>query len=60
MTFDTCDAPWMTYRRWRRICRRIAAGDYVVFYHVDEERKTVEIHRAFRAASDLPQQLLDA
>jgi len=37
--------------------RRLVVGDYLVFYMVNEEKRTVEIHRIFHASRDISQQL---
>jgi len=33
--------------------RRMVVGDYLVFYMVNEEKKTVEIHRIFHGSQDI-------
>jgi hypothetical protein len=33
----------------------LAVGDYLVFYMVNEEEKTVEIHRIFHGSQDVRQ-----
>jgi len=40
--------------------RRLVVGDYLVFYMVNEENKTVEIHRIFHGSKDIKQHLSDA
>lgn len=37
--------------------RRMVSGDYLVFYHVNEQRKAVEIHRILRGAYDIARYL---
>ena len=33
--------------------RKLVVGDYLVFYMVDEDSKTVEIHRIFHGSQDI-------
>ena len=35
--------------------RKLVVGDYLVFYMVDEDKKTVEIHRIFHGSQDIRQ-----
>jgi plasmid stabilization system protein ParE len=37
--------------------RKVAVGEYAMFYHIDESTKIVEIHRILRASGDLPRRL---
>jgi addiction module RelE/StbE family toxin len=37
--------------------RTLAVGDYLVFYIVDEENKTIEIHRILHGTKDIRQNL---
>ena len=37
--------------------RKLVVGDYLVFYMVDEDSKTVEIHRIFHGTQDIKQHL---
>ena len=37
--------------------RMLIVGDYLVFYMVNEDDKTVEIHRIFHGSRDIKQQL---
>lgn len=37
--------------------RRLVSGDYLVFYHIDEARKRVEVHRILRGAYDIARYL---
>ena len=37
--------------------RRLVVGDYLVFYMVNEDDKTVEIHRIFHESQDIKQHI---
>jgi plasmid stabilization system protein ParE len=37
--------------------RKLVVGDYLVFYMVDEDAKTVEIHRIFHGSRDIKRHL---
>ena len=37
--------------------RMLVVGDYLVFYMVNEDKKTVEIHRMFHGSRDIKRQL---
>ena len=37
--------------------RRLVVGDYLVFYMVNEEEKTIEIHRIFHHSRDIKRHL---
>ena len=37
--------------------RKIACGNYLIFYHVAESNHTVEIHRILRASWNIPEYL---
>ena len=37
--------------------RKLVVGDYLVFYMVNEEQKTVEIHRIFHGSRDIRRHL---
>ena len=37
--------------------RKLAVGDYIVFYMVSENDKTVEIHRIFHQSQDIKRRL---
>ena len=37
--------------------RKLVVGEYLVFYMVNENDKTVEIHRIFHGSQDIKQQL---
>ena len=37
--------------------RKLTASQYLVFYRVNDETQTVEIHRVLRASWDLPRYL---
>ena len=37
--------------------RKLVVGDYLVFYMVNEEDKTVEIHRIFHGSREIKKQL---
>jgi plasmid stabilization system protein ParE len=37
--------------------RRMVVGDYLVFYKINEEEKTVEIHHIFHGRMDIEQHL---
>ena len=39
--------------------RRLIVGDYLVFYMVNEDDKTVEIHRIFHGSRDIRKQLFN-
>jgi plasmid stabilization system protein ParE len=52
------DFPYLypKYEKRRRF-RKMVIGNYLVFYVVDEDTKTVEIHRIFHGSRDVPQHL---
>jgi addiction module RelE/StbE family toxin len=37
--------------------RKMVVGDYLVFYIVNDDEKTIEIHRMFHASRDIKRQL---